>query len=116
VPKNRDHEATEHLESQPTDLDVPPIEDDEEAGEATVIDSKPVVKGPFEDDEATKFTGTPKKARATQRVLEESKKLAARGPTPEPARRVHPLVALSIAFVMLAALLWAISWMLSSSG
>ena len=48
-------------------------------------------------------------------LLEESKKLAAQGPMAEPSKRVHPLVALSIAFVMLGMLLWAISWMMSSS-
>jgi hypothetical protein len=98
----------------PTELDVPPLEDD---GEATRLDPKPVKAGPFDDDdEATKYTGTPKKARAAQRILAESRKMAERGTRDEPAKRVHPLVALGVAFFLLAALLWVISWMMSPSG
>jgi hypothetical protein len=99
----------------PTELDVPPLQDDED-GEATRLDPKPVMAGPFDEDEATKYTGTPKKARAAQRILAESKKMAERGGPEEPAKRVHPLVALGTAFFLLAALLWVISWLMSSSG
>lgn len=72
-------------------------------------------KADEEDDDATQATGTPKKAREAQRILEESRRMNARGgPKPE-GKKLHPLVPLGVAFVLLAAVLLAINWFVRSS-
>jgi len=110
VPKKLDEDASH---DGPTELEVPPLRDEDEP---TRLDPKPVKAGPFDDDEETRFTGTPKKARAAQRILAQSRKMVERGEPHQPGTRVHPLVALGVAFFLLAALLWVISWMMTPSG
>ena len=64
-----------------------------------------------DDDESTKHTGTPKKAREAQKILEESRRMNARGGPQTPAKKLHPLIPLGVALALLALVLLAINWM-----
>src|SRR5687767_11065327 len=94
-----------------TTPEMPAVGGDDD--EATRIDPKPPpavpVRAKFggaeEDDEATKATGTPKKAREAQKILEESRRMNAAGGPPKPAKKLHPLIPLGVAFAILAVLL-----------
>ncbi|MBL8956099.1 MAG: hypothetical protein JNK82_35325 [Myxococcaceae bacterium] len=67
-----------------------------------------------DDEESTKATGTPKKAREAQKLLEESRRLNAAGGPRAPTKKLHPLVPIAVAFVVLAAILLALNWLVRS--
>ncbi len=107
-----------------TTPEIPAVDD-----EATRIDPKPSQPtlsvptvptrpkfggGDEEDDEATKHTGTPKKAREAQKILEESRRMNAAGGPKQPAKKLHPLIPLGVALAILAVLLLVINWMVRS--
>jgi hypothetical protein len=64
-----------------------------------------------EDDEATKQTGPPKLAKETKKILEESKRMNAAGGPVQPKKKLHPLVPIGVAFLILAVLLLVMNWM-----
>ena len=116
-----DDEAT-RIDSMPVptvsmpEVSVPTAPVDVEAKTARVPERKRFgAKADEEDDDATQATGTPKKAREAQRILEESRRMNARGGPQLEAKKLHPLVPLGVAFVLLAALLLAINWFVRSS-
>lgn len=107
-----------------TTPEMPAVGGDDD--EATRIDPKPPaaaavpVRAKFgsaseDDDEATKATGTPKKAREAQKILEESRRMNAAGGPKPPAKKLHPLVPLGVAFAILAVLLLLVNWMVKPS-
>ena len=103
-----------------TTPEMPAVGGDDD--EATRIDPKPPAAvpvrakfAPEEDDEATKATGTPKKVREVQKVLEESRRMNAVGGPKEPAKKLHPLIPIGVAFAILAVLLLLVNWMVKPS-
>lgn len=105
MPRVEDDEAT-RIDAKPPSVSEPSI---------PTVPTRPKFSGEQEDDEATKATGTPKKAREAQKILEESRRLnAAGGPKPM-AKKLHPLIPLGVAFALLAVLLLLINWFVSPS-
>jgi hypothetical protein len=84
----------------------PPVDD-----EATQVDPEPRSN---DDDEATVFTGTPKKARAAQQMLEESRKLNEAPPPRELGPKLHPLIPIGVAMACLFVALLVLNWLLKS--
>jgi hypothetical protein len=80
--------------------------------ESTQVDPEPAPGG--DDEEATVFTGTPKKARETQQILEESRKLNAAPPRRELAPKLHPLIPIGVAVTALFVLLLLVNWLIKS--
>jgi hypothetical protein len=86
---------------------------DAEDDESTRVDPPKKKVEADDDDEATKATGTPKKAKETQRILEESRRLNLQ-PEQKPKKKVHPLVAVAVAVAILGLVLLVLNWVLSS--
>ena len=86
---------------------------DTDEDESTRVDPPKKKVEADDDDEATKATGTPKKARETQRILEESKRMNLQ-PEQKPKKKVHPLVAVGVAVAVLGLVLLVLNWVLSS--
>ena len=113
-------------DSHDTTPEIPAAEVDDEAtridpNPAPTTTSVPTVPtrpkfdgGGDEDDEATRHTGTPKKAREAQKILEESRRMNAAGGPKTPAKKLHPLVPLGVAFAILAVILLIVNWMMSA--
>jgi hypothetical protein len=110
MPKDRKDTTAD---GAPTTQDMTAVSADDEA---TRIDPPPVPKRVVltkeDDDEATRTTGVPKKARAAQKMLEDSRRLNAAG-GPKPVRRkLHPLIPIGVALVLLVAALAFLNWMI----
>jgi hypothetical protein len=88
---------------------------DADDDESTRIDPPKKKVEADDDDEATKATGTPKMARDTQRILEESRRMNRQPEAGQkPKKKVHPLVAAGVALAILGIVLLVLNWMMAS--